>query len=97
MSILPTLERPFGPLNPVHEYILGNARPLTPYNAHHLILIPMGPLAAQCLLLQYPNTRHYRAALAVLGITLLIKGVVSYRFDSKLIPIYYDTFFADCP
>jgi hypothetical protein len=83
MGILPTPSEPFGFLEPLHQYILANAQPISVTNAYQLSLIPLIPLALQTYLLQIPGTRSYRAALAVVGITLIIRAFLSYRFPSE--------------
>ncbi|WVW79976.1 hypothetical protein I302_101949 [Kwoniella bestiolae CBS 10118] len=71
---------PFGPFQPLHEYTITHAAPLSWDNWYHLFVIPLIPLYIQAVLLRYEGTRYYRVAVGVLGICLLSRAVVSYRF-----------------
>lgn len=74
-----TFSGPYGPLQPLREYSLANARPITPYNIAYL-LIPLIPLGLQAYLLQFKGTKGYRAALGMLGIGLMSSAGIGYRF-----------------
>lgn len=81
MTVLPGSEpSPFGPLQPLHEYILRSAHQLTFTNAHHILLYPILPLFAQSWLLQYPATRPYRLAVGVVAVYLSVDAWFHYRF-----------------
>ncbi|WWD08865.1 hypothetical protein V865_006979 [Kwoniella europaea PYCC6329] len=71
---------PFGPFQPLHEYAIANAESISWDNWYNLFVIPLVPLYIQALLLRYEGTRYYRIAVGVVGITLLGRAVVGYRF-----------------
>lgn len=88
MPFLPTSEAPFGIVQPIHEYILHNATPISSSNWYHMFIIPLIPLGLVTCLVQYPNTRSYRLPIAVLGTTLILHAGLHYRFDSP----YFNAF-----
>ena len=73
-------DRPFGPLEPVHRYILDHAGPITLANAFQAMIVPCAPLGVLAYLLQFQGTRPWRIAIAVLGLALIVRSVVSFRF-----------------
>ena len=80
MVILPTSEAPFGIFNPLHSYILNNASPITTTNWPKVLILPTLPVAIQCYLLQYPNTKSYRIGIGALGVTALLQTWGNHRF-----------------
>lgn len=84
MTHLVTPDDPFGPfLSPLHRYILRNAEPITWSNAYQVALVPLAPLGLQAYLLQYAGTRIWRAAIGVVGCTLMLNAWVGYRFERE--------------
>ncbi|WVR03941.1 hypothetical protein IAU60_000940 [Kwoniella sp. DSM 27419] len=71
---------PFGPLQPLHEYVIKNAVPIDWSNWYRLFIIALIPLYAQALLLRCEGTRILRSALAVVGIALLWHAGTTIRF-----------------
>lgn len=80
MSVFPTTSSPFGPLEPIHAYILSNTEQLSWSNWWKLLVIPFIPLYLQALLLRREHTRKERVALAALGLGLLWHAGLRYRF-----------------
>ena len=70
---------PYGPLQPLRDYSLAHAQPVTPQNVAYLV-IPLLPIGVQAILMQYEGTRLYRAALGVLGLGLMIPAGLGHRF-----------------
>ena len=79
---------PFGPLNPFHEHIIAQARPLT-WTNWPVAVLPSIPLGVIALLLQYPNTRPWRIVVGGIGVGLMGWSVVSYRFVGTLPSFYH--------
>ena len=76
---------PLGPFNPIRDYILTHAQPLTTTNWPYFLLLPIAPLGVQAYLLQFENTRKWRVAIAVGALGLMGKTYSSYRFAGECI------------
>ncbi|WWC60133.1 uncharacterized protein I303_102697 [Kwoniella dejecticola CBS 10117] len=74
-----TPSTPFGPFQPLHEYVITNGEQLTWDNWYHLFVIPLVPLYVQALLLRYEGTRYYRIAVGVVGAVLIARAGCCYR------------------
>lgn len=79
LPLIPSESAPFGPLNPLHEYIIAHAEDITLGNAVYALGIPFAPLALQAFLLQHEGTRVWRGAIAVLGVALILRAWTGYR------------------
>nr|XP_031863042.1 uncharacterized protein CI109_001519 [Kwoniella shandongensis]KAA5530114.1 hypothetical protein CI109_001519 [Kwoniella shandongensis] len=80
MPFLPSRSEPFGILEPLHQYALTHSEPITRDNWWRLFIIPLAPLFFQAILLRRDDTRKWRIPLGVLGISLLWKAALRYRF-----------------
>ena len=83
VSLLPTAEAPFGFLEPIHQYILRNATPLTKTNWPMLFFLPLAPLGLVTYLIQFEDNRRYRLPLSIVGIAMMIHAASHYRFDGE--------------
>lgn len=83
---------PYGPLNPLHAYVLRTAEPLdfevlTLRRAVNYCVVPFVPLAIMAFLIvaapgdkRVDRSRPVRMALGVLGATLTTQAYFGYRF-----------------
>jgi hypothetical protein len=83
LPLIPSGSAPFGPLNPLHEYIIAHAEDITLGNAVYALGIPFAPLGLQAFLLQHEGTRVWRGAVAVLGLALILRAWTGYRLIRK--------------
>jgi hypothetical protein len=83
LPLIPSESAPFGPLSPLHEYIIAHAEDITLSNAVYALGIPFAPLALQAFLLQREGTRVWRGAIAVLGLVLILRAWTGYRMTRE--------------
>ena len=82
-SASPATSALIGLFRSLHDHVIDNSVAVTWWNFPNIVLA-LAPLPAITYLAQTPNTRPYRMAMAVLGISLLIKVFLSYRFVGEL-------------
>jgi hypothetical protein len=83
IPLLPWSAAPYGPFTPLHHHILAHAIPITRENAVWALVAPFSPLGVQAFLLQYRGTRMWRAAIGVLGVLMILRTWMGYRFAGE--------------
>ncbi|KAL7419604.1 hypothetical protein Q5752_005516 [Cryptotrichosporon argae] len=82
------LSPPFYFLNPIRDYILTHAEPITAANCLRVVVVPFLPLWPQAYLLCCEGTRPYRAAIGAVGVALIAHTWSHYRFYE----LHFDAF-----